>query len=64
MRPRRQRNQHIEVQLAQFLRLKAMILLHPRQNLSRLNPVALRRRQNLEVFLLLSYAKEFSYMVK
>jgi hypothetical protein len=64
MRPRRQRNQHIEVQLAQLLRLKSVVLPHPRQNLSRLNPVALRRRQNLQVFPLLSYAKEFSYMVK
>ena len=64
MRPRRQRNQHIEVQFAQLLRLKSVVLPHPRQNLPRLNPVALRRRQNLQVFLLLSYAKEFSYMVK
>lgn len=46
MASRGRRDQHIEVQIAQFARLKAAIRLDSGQNLSRFQPVLLRGRQD------------------
>ena len=46
MRPRRQRDQHIEVQIAQFFRCEPSIIPDSCQNLARFNPIILGRGEN------------------